>query len=290
MIRKIFSFLCLVLFFVALSGCAGESVTKPVEIENAENYTNDGLQAFSEADWDRAQWFFTRALSLYEGIDDQQGILYSHINLAEAALSVHNYSDSLSHLNIAAGITKKTLQKSEQARITLLYALIALQQKQTGQAERLLQSLLPEFEGQAPNTIQLTAVAVRTKIAFIQNKDEALWTNRYASTLKSSTTYPHDLNFRLLRFKSLLLQQQGKYKEAELNLQQALIGYKSILNRSGIAATLLELGLFYKKQEHWQEARDYFDRSIAVFRYLKGSAKIVQITEYLLEVDKALEK
>jgi len=69
-----------------------------------------------------------------------------------------------------------------------------------------------------------------------------------------------------------------------------LIGYKTIHNRSGIAATLLELGQFYKKQERWQKARNYFDRSIAVFRYLRDAGQVDQIKEYLLDVNKALEK
>lgn len=289
MIRKSFA-LYLLLFCVILSGCGKQSVTKPVEIEDATSYTNDGLQAYAESDWNKAQWLFNRALSLYEGIDDQQGVLHSHINLAEVALSEHNYPVSLNHLNLAGDIAKTKPNEHYHARITLLYALIALQQKQIDRAERLLQLLLPGFDGQIPNAIQVTAVAVRTKIAFIHNKDEALWTNRYANALKLSNTYPQDLTFRLLRFKSLLLQQKGKYAEAELNLQQSLAGYKTILNRQGIAATLLELGQLYKKQERWEEARYHFDRSKAVFRYLRDLGKVDQIKEYLLDVNKALEK
>lgn len=269
-------------------GCGGGATTKPIEIENAERDIRDGLQAFSDAKWGKANRFFSSALSIYEGIDDQQGILFSRINLAEVALSVHNFPVSLNHLDLAANIAKTTSQRPEQARITLLYALVALQQKKIDRAERFIQSLLPEFNGKIPSMVQIAAVAVRTKIAFIQNKDEALWTNRYANTLNVSITYPSDLNFRLLRFKSLLLQQQGKDAEAESRLQQALAGYKTILNRPGIAATLLELGLLYKTQERWQEAQDYFDRSIAVFRYLNDSGKVIQITEQLKEIENYL--
>lgn len=99
--------LCLLLYCVMLSGCGGESFTKPLEIENAERYTKEGVQAFSKAEWEKAQWLFTHALSLYEGIDDRQGVLYSRINLAEVALSVQNYSQSLHHLELATVIAKK---------------------------------------------------------------------------------------------------------------------------------------------------------------------------------------
>lgn len=86
------------------------------------------------------------------------------------------------------------------------------------------------------------------------------------------------------------MQQQGQYVEAEANLQQALIGYKTNSNRSGIAETLLELGHFYQSQKKWQEARDYFNRSNIVFSYLRNSKKVKQITENLLKIENNEEK
>lgn len=278
---------------MALSGCGGGTVTtKPLEIEDAENYTNDGLQAFSVSRWDSAQRLFARALSLYEGVDDQQGVLLSRINLAEVTLALHNYPASLRYLDLAADNIKQSSLVKHQSRITLLYARIALQQQKVIQAERILQSLLPEFDGLMPmtpsETIHMTAIAVRTKIAFVQKKDEVLWTNRYAETLELSKAHSIDLNCSLLRFQSDLLQRQNKYTQAESKLLQALTGYKTISNRPGIAGTLLQIGQLNMVQGHWQVARNYFDRSVSVFRYLKDLGKVIQITENLIKVEMKL--
>jgi tetratricopeptide (TPR) repeat protein len=282
---------------MTLSGCGGGiATTKTLEIEDAESYTNDGLQAFSDSRWDSAQWLFARALSLYEGIDDQQGVLLSRINLAEVTLALHNYPASLRYLDLATATAtdniKQSSQVKHQSRITLLYARIALQQQKAIQAESILQPLLPEFDRLMPITpfeiIHMAAIAVRTKIAFVQKKDEVLWTNRYAKTLELLGTHSIDLDFHLLRFQSDLLQQQKKYNQSESNLLQALTGYKMISNRPGIAATLLQLGQLNMAQGHWQVARNYFDRSVSVFRYLKDLGKVIQLTENLMKVEMEL--
>ena len=275
-----------------LTACGGNVVTKPAVLQDAESFTNGGLEAFADANWNNAQLLFTRALSLYQGIDDQQGILYSHINLAEVALSRRKYSTVERHLDVAADIAKKASLQQYQGRISLLYALNALQQKKTALAESKLQPLLPEFDGDnpvtIPDTIQIAAIANRTKIAFVQKQGEQLWTLRYANALKLSAVNNPDLEARLLRFQSSLMLQQGNYEKAEAKLQQALSNYKTSLTRSGIAVTLSELGTLYMTQERWQDAFDYLNRSISVFRYLGDLERVIQITEKLAIVEEEL--
>jgi len=283
----------LLLFCLVLTSCAGNNVvTRPAVLVDAESYTNAGLEAYAEANWKSAQLLFTRALSLYQGIDDQQGVLYSHINLAEVALSRRDYSTAKTHLDIAANIAKKDLLQYYQGRVSLLYALNALQQNKTVLAESILEPLLPAFDNATPVTIpdivQIAAIANRTKIAFVQKQDEQLWTLRYANALKQSTINNPDLEARLLRFQSSLMLRQGNYEKAETKLQQALSNYKSSLTRSGIAATLFELGAMYMIQSNWQEALGYLNRSIAVFRYLEDLEKVVQVTEQLAIVEAEL--
>lgn len=280
--------LYLLLFYLLLPACGGSSVVKPAPILAAESYMHEGLQAFSDDDWSQAQQLFTRAMLLYQGEDNQQGVLVSHINLAEVAHSLHEYSLSQKHLDAAAYIVKKNLSTDFQARITLLHSLNALKQKKISLAESMIQPLLPEFSGDTlvstPNSRQLVAIAHRTKIAFVQQQGESLWTRRYAKALSVSAVKKHSLAARLLRFQSILLQRQGNYEEAEAKLQQALLDYKSISSRLGIAATLAELGQLAVTESRWQEARDYFSRAIAVFRYLKDFARVSQLTESLVQL------
>ena len=279
---------CLLCLNFGLMSCGGQTASKPAVVLDAENYTNEGMQAFAESNWQRAQRSFTRALSLYQGIDDQRGVLESSINLAEVALSVRDYQASQRHLDQATAIIRTKSLSPYQQHIALLYALQALQQKHLVQAEHLLLSLLPVFHNSTPvtipDTIQMSAIANRTKIAFMNNQNEALWVLRYAEALKISGIKDYDLEARLLRFQSSLLQRQGDYDASEAKLQQALSIYKNNFSRTGIAVTLFELGLLYRHQAQWQNAQDYFNRSIAVYQYLKDSDKVTQVTESLEKV------
>jgi tetratricopeptide (TPR) repeat protein len=249
MIKRSLIFCLLCLNFV-LIGCGGHTASKPAVVLDAESYTNEGMQAFAESNWQQAERFFAKALSLYQGIDDQQGVLQSHINLAEVALSARDYQASQRHLDQATDIIRTKSLSPYQQHIALLYALQALQQKHLVQAEHLLLSLLPVFHNSTPVTIpdaiQMATIANRTKIAFMNNQDEALWVLRYAKALKISDIKDYDLEARLLRFQSGLLQSQGDYDTSEAKLQQALSIYKKNFSRTGIAMTLSELGLLYR--------------------------------------------
>ena len=287
MIKRSF-ILCLLCLNLALISCGGRPASKPAVFVDAENYTDGAMQAFAEANWRRAQRLFTRALSLYQGIDNQQGVLQSHINLAEVALSERDYQASQRHLDQAAAIIRTKSLSAYQPRITLLYVQLALQQKQIIQAESLLQPLLPAFNDAIPATIpdaiQMAAIANRTKIAFMQHQDETLWVLRYAKALKISDIKDHDLEARLLRFQASLLQNQGDFDASESKLQQALSIYKKNLSRPGIAVTLSELGQLYMHQGQWQNAQDYFNRSIAAYQYLGDREKVIQVSESLEKV------
>lgn len=282
---------CLALFCV-LAGCGGQSAIQPSVVRDAESYTSEGMQAFNTAQWLRAQWLFNRALSLYEGIDNQQGVVTSHINLAEVALSMRDHEKAHRHLDRAAEISKDPSLQSFQSRVNLLYALNALKQNQVKEAENYLLPLLPVFDGvtpaSVPDAVQLAAIANRTRIAFIREQNEKLWTQRYEKSLKRSTIENSAYEARLLRFQSDLLFQQGDYDKTETNLLLALSVYKTGLSRPGIAATLSELGSLYMTQGRWQDAQPILNRSIAVYRYLGDLTKVIQVAENLIIVEKEL--
>ena len=48
--------------------------------------------------------------------------------------------------------------------------------------------------------------------------------------------------------------------------------------------TLSELGLLYMHQAQWQNAQDYFNRSIAVYHNLRDIDKVTQVTKSLEKV------
>jgi len=285
-------FLCLILFNIALASCGSNPATQRTVIVNADSYMNDGVKAFAQADWDRAKWLFNKALALHQSVDDQKGVLFSHINLAEVALSTKDYQTAQTHLDRAAIITQTASLQPYQTRITLLSAQSAIKQQNYVQAEKILQSLLPAFKeltpDKLPDIIQLTAIANRTKIAFLQKQDESIWTRRYANAMAQSANKSPDLENRLLRFQADLLQRQKHFQEAKSLLQRALSGYKKTLSRSGIAATLTELGQLSMRKGRWQDAKNYFFRSNEVFNYIGDLDKVIQNTEHLIKIETTL--
>jgi len=293
MIKTYFK-LYLLLSILILSACAGNIETRPTVILNAENFTTDGVKAFAAADWQRAKILFTKALLIYQGIDDQQGVVLSHINLAEVALAIDDYPTVEEHLLATSAISNKTLHADMQARISLLYAQNALMQNRTAIAKQHLRPLLPEFDNETPvgksSQIELIAIADRTKLAFIENIDASLWTRQYANALTQSNSKDSDLKAHLLSYQAALQQQQGDLVSAESNLQQALIKYKINLSRPGIAITLSELGELYMLQGQYQEAKEYVNRAIAVFQYLNNAKQMSRLNEILLNIELHLAK
>ena len=276
-----------------LLGCSNHSVRKPDIIQDAEAFTHEGLQAFTEADLYRAKRSFNQALSIYEGIDHQKGLIETHINLAQIALSERDTLVTQQHLQLAATRLDSTVFQPYQTRITLLYAQTALQQKHYRQAKYLLQPLLPRFKDTEPitipDTIQLTAIANRTKIAFLEAQDEVLWTHQYANALNISKQINPNLMGRLLRFQAQLAQDEQNYQQAEILFQHALTEYKKDLGRTGIAATLLELGQLEMAQEHWQNARDYLNRCKGVLYSLDNIETMISVVESLIKIEIKLE-
>lgn len=283
-------FLCQISFAI-LVGCAGHH-PKPTLLKDAEKYNNEGVQAFLAAHRQRAERLFGRALRLYQSIDDQQGILRTYINLIEVALSARDFQTAQKYLARASRMVQSGELKIYQNRIRLLSSQLAMQLHRFSEAEQLLQPLLPEFSrthtDSVPDPVQLAAIANRTRIAFAQQLNAALWTQRYADALTVTKSEAPDLEGRLLRFQAALLQQESRYEEAANKLKQALVRYKAALLQSGIAATLSELGQLYLQQRRWQQAQHYLYRAVTVLGYRGDLDRIINNTEMLAQTEAEL--
>ena len=278
--------LMVVLCCVLLSACGGSSVTRPALILNAENYMNEAIQAYADEQWNRAQQLFERSLINYQSMDDRLGVLVCHINLVEVALAGHVLALAEKHLALADAMLKTEALPGYQARINLLYALVAMQQDKMIAAHSFLQSVLPDFQLTAftVDAVQLAAIASRTQIAFVQKQNESLWTSRFENALEKSVPANQAMQARLIRFQARLLMQTGDYAKAEALFQQALLIYKADLSRSGIAQVLFELGTLSQQQSAKAQAINYFNRAIAVFQSLGQTEKVNKIKQSLGKV------
>lgn len=273
---------------MVLSACGTHSVSKPDLVQSAESYSIDAMQAYQNEDWVKAQRLFNRALELYQAIDDRKAVLNNHINLVEVALSSHDMQAAVLHLIQAEQIVSTEGLLSYQSRIILLKALVAIQQEQILKAVQLLQPVMPEFDNDdltfMPSAIQLAAIAARTDIAFSQKINESVWVLRFGNAVKKSAANNPAAEAKLLRFQARLLVAQGDSVEAMVKLKQALAIYKENLSRSGIAGTLLELGILYQQQNDRQQALNYFQRAMSVFQSLGNTKKLNEVTARLKNI------
>jgi len=286
--------LYLILFMLIFVGCGGNSVNKPALLSSAESDVNEAMQAYIDEDWVSAQRLFNRALSQYQSMDDRLGALNSTINLVEVALARHDMMTARARLSLAENIVTIEGLDSYYPRMTLLNALLAIQQKQMTKANHLLSELLPIFNGVEmtviPSIIQLVAISSRTTVAFEQKHNESLWTKRYRQAIKKSANKSITLDAGLLRFQAKLSLQQGGDDQAEAYLQKSLSIYKKTGSRTEIAGILFELGKLSKMQDKRERAVSYFKRSIIVYRSLGREDKVHEITKWLTEIKAAMMK
>ncbi len=284
---------CLKIIFLTLilAGCAMQQ-SRPVIIEDAERLNNEGVRAFQEANWYRAKQLFSKSLLLYQGLDNQQGILLSYINLIEVALAAGDFQAAEKYLINVTEINQAEGLKRHRRRINLLFSKLAIKKKQFAKAQQFLSVLLPEFDGikpkSAPDLIQLSAIANQTRLAFEQNHEAKLWTQRYERALKVVDVDAGAFQGLLLRFQAKLLLRENKFQQAAQKLQQALAVYKASLIQPGIAATLSDLGQLYLEQGDWLQAKHYFARANVVLRYIGKRDKIIINTEKLAIIESKL--
>ncbi len=278
----------LMLFVV---GCAVQQ-PRPVIFEDAERLDNEGVRAFQEADWYRAKQLFSKSLLLYQGLDNQERILFSYINLIEVALAAGDLQTADKYLTSAAEMTQTEALKRHQARIKLLFSKFAIMKRQFTKAKQFLLVLLPEFDGvepkSTPDLIQLSAIANQARVAIGQDLDAELWTQRYEQALKNANVDSGAFQGLLLRFKAKILLRDNKYQQAAEKLQQALAVYKASLVQHGIAVSLSDLGQLYFQLGDWSKAKRYLIRANMVLRYIGNRDKIIKNTEKLAIIESEL--
>jgi tetratricopeptide (TPR) repeat protein len=279
----------LLLALMLVSACSSVSDTRPEVIRKSERYLEQGVEAYNNSDYPTATDFFSRALAHYRSIDDLNGVLFSHINLAETAMAAGSY-DAVAHQLSEADRIIRTLGASEHApRLTLLWAQSHWRQGRKEKALELLAPLLPLFNDkqeveQSLDSLALTALMLRTGIAFASlvkdDNDAQLWLRRMENGYARSRDVTPQHQARLYRFQAQWLMNKGKLVEAEELLQQALDIYRPEAVRPAIAATLGESARIAIRLEQWEEAEDRLLRALYIRVWILdriGSAEVLDL-------------
>lgn len=264
----------LVLFITVLlvGACSFPSDDRPDVVRDTERYMETGIRAFYDQRYTEATEQFGKALNLYRSIDDARGTLLCHINLIEIALATGNLAAAEQHLERATTIvtTRDNNLQGYLPRLVLLGAEAALKQGDMASAIEQVTPLLPampEGAGDVPpssNQLQLAALTLRTRVAFLQSDAEAeQWTQRFAAAIAAKgadSPYPP----RLWRFQAQLATSRGDYPLAGERLDAALAYYQGRRNRPSIAATLTEMADLHIAQRQWPLAMERLRRALYI--------------------------
>ncbi|MCW8841726.1 MAG: hypothetical protein OQK96_12245 [Gammaproteobacteria bacterium] len=295
----------LLLLGVVLSGCGSVSDTRPEVLRKSEYYLEHGVTAYGNSDYATATDFFTKALAHYRSIDDTHGMLQSLINLAETAMATGNARAALQHLDQAEQAAQRSEPPRYLDRLRMMRAQLYWREREQEKVEPLLQPLLPHFADDdqplaTPSLLQLTAVILRTDIAFSQINENPAETERWLRRLEASlerhdgTTPLHAA--RLSRFKATLKQRENAFSAALELLNEALEQYRSAAHRPAIAATLSEMARLQMAQQQWLLAEDTLQRALYIRLWIMdriGSREVLYLLDAIYtqlgETEKALQ-
>ena len=286
----------LILALLLLSGCSSIRDERPQPIRQGEYYLQQGVSAYEESDYVTAIDFFSKSLAYYRSIDHIDGVLLSHINLIEAALSSGNFKEAEKNITAAEGLVKQNSTTQFLPRLKLLRAQVHWRRKETDQALQLLEQLLPEFDSEqrskvTPDPHLLSTATLRTAIAFSEKSelhDAKIWLRRLSLMLSRTSGRTELHQARLLRFEAQLAFSEGEPQQALSKLDKALHIYRQGAVRPAIAATLTDTGKLFMKMEEWEKAEETLQRALYIRLWIMDRHGTAELMELLQQVYQSL--
>ncbi len=274
-----------------LAGCASNEPldTRPALIKEADTLISKGVGYYNLEDYAKATSFFYRALHSYRAIDNPKGIASSCINMAKTRLAQGDINAATVWLDAAQNVIDNNELVPLEPRVTIIRSSIAIENNQLDDAKDLLKPFVEADPKSVDADTRRAATQNRTRIAFMENIDASVWTDRYAAVADVDNPL-HQA--RLERFKAALAQDTI---EADRHFAAALDLYREHAHRPGIAATLSEWAEVDIQREAFASAEGKFSRALFIWASMLDASETVHILEQLAELytqtgnDKALE-
>lgn len=282
---------CIVGFVLLLQSCASAPEQRPKAVTDAEYFLQQGTAAFYNDEYPLATQHFSRALAIYQSIDDSRGNMTSRLNLIESTIALGHLDSAeqqLHNLELLS-ISEPAMQR----KLTLLKVRLLGAQSKYPSAISALTPLLPPFDGpqQARKMDQndMIPLSIMARLAFLSNReDSAVWVQRFENAL-------HDYDDKNNRFRALLLrlqasqkQHEKRYSESKNLLQQALEINQANTNRRAIAGCLQQMAELESEQQHWQSANTYLQRALNIQLWISNQTRVAEVLQQLIAVNQQL--
>lgn len=272
------------LSLLLLAGCSSTPPvdTRPQIIQDAERHLDQGVTSFHRADYTTAASMFNRALAEYSSVDAAEGIIESHLDLAETALAIGRSDLAGEHiaqahyLNIREGLARFS------DRIALLQISVMLETGDTAKAQPPLDELIAKLKkSDASPQLSAAATLLRCRVAAEGNQEEfALWVKKLNSSISSlSEEDAERFQARYLLLKARLERVEGDSDQAAAQIQRALHQARKVGERRTLATILEQQAQWAQEDNDRNGATDALLRALYVRIWLMdrtGSRKVVE--------------
>jgi len=276
-----------------IQSCASAPPQRPKAWIDAEQYLQQGTQAFHDDEYAQAADSFSRALKTYLSIDHYPGMIDSYSNLIETTIAIGNYALAHQQLEKIDQLMSDHNDNSRKTRLAVLKVKLLFNQADYTQALSTLQPLLPEFNAQQQlqnrNSDSLNIISSMARISVTTVSDDAdLWLQRFQLALQPDQRSSIRYQALLLRLQAQRLQQLGKFSDSAALLEQALSLYHQQAYRRGIAATLQQLADLEVSQQHWELADHYLQRALQIHLWTLNRHESIQVLQQLVSINQLL--
>ena len=278
---------CLLLTIVlTLNACTSTPDLRPHAFIHSENKMRQGISSYQQDNYLQAIKSFKQALTLYQSIDNQKGILLARINLIESALAISQFK--LAQQNLALLGNTEHLPSDLSNKIILLKAHNSYLQEQFQDALQTLQPLLPQIQDiqTTLSAKQIDLLLTVTKFTTFAHSAEAIhWFNQVDAIMRNNSNIDFNQKALFKRLSAHIALQKNHQELAIPLMQQSIDIYKSMANRRAIATCLEELSQFYYMRENIPATHESLNRALFIRQWLKDTYKTAVLIKQLNKLE-----
>ena len=273
------------LCIVIAAGCAARSERPaPPRLMEARRLATEGSGWYRKGCVKRAEQYFYQALEASRLVDDVEGMVRAHNNLAVVAMAQGYYDEASVHLKRAWELNDQAKSTEEGPLILGNLGSLAYKVGRYQDAEGFWRQALAAAEGggrQSGLVLHLNNLGMVTRQQGRLPEAETILRRALSLTGESEEGSTGNTHFQL----ALLAETRDDPSTAERHLSMALALDRGAENPRGIAQDLEQLGILHQRQQSWDRAAGELDRAIRVYAAL-GSTEKVEAVFRLLEANR----
>jgi len=256
----------------------------PPRLTEARRLAAQGSDWYRQGCVKRAEEYFYQALEASRLVDDVEGMVRAHNNLAVVAMAQGYYDEASVHLKRAWELNDQAKSTEEGPLILGNLGSLAYNVGRYQEAEGFWRQALAAAEGGGRDSgliLHLNNLGMLMRQEGRLLEAEAMLRRALSLTGAGEEGSTGTTHFQL----ALLAQTRGEPTTAEWHLSMALALDRGAENPRGIAQDLEQLGILHQRQQSWDRAAGELDRAIRLYAVL-GSTEKVEAVFRLLEANR----